>query len=383
MRIPLAWRNLVHQKTRTLVAVAGVAFALILVFMQLGFYGAVQATATILYDKFEFDILIVSSQYLDIHRPRQFSNDRLYQARTTPGVERALSVGIGYQRWRNPDDPSRRRAIMLLAFDVGDPIWRYDQFDRADQVESVFLKLRNPESVIIDRRTRKDFGSQDVGIVSELGRTRAKIVGQVTIGTGFGADGLLLISHSMYRETLGIDSTKMVNLGLIQIAKGVDVDTVVADLRSRLPADVQILSRPELEARETHHWVSETSVGIIFTIGVVVAFIVGVVFVYQVIASDISNHLHEYATLKAVGYPNSYLTGVVLKQAVFLALMGYVPSVIVSLGLYSLTRSVAQIPIDMSVPIAALVLVLALAMCCFSGLLALRKAKSADPADLF
>jgi putative ABC transport system permease protein len=138
-----------------------------------------------------------------------------------------------------------------------------------------------------------------------------------------------------------------------------------------------------MEAREQDHWARQTSIGIIFSLGVLVAFTVGIVFVYQVISSDIANHLPEYATLKAMGYSNSYLSGVVLQQAVILSLLGYVPALAISLLLYGLTTRFAHVPIEMNPERALFVFVLAVAMCALSGLFSLQKIRAADPADLF
>ena len=96
--------------------------------------------------------------------------------------------------------------------------------------------------------------------------------------------------------------------------------------------------------------------------------IVGVVFVYQVISSDIANRLAEYATLKAIGRTNRYLAMVVLQQSLLLAVLGYVPALLISLGLYSLTEAQAHLPMDMPWPRMLGVFVLAVTMCSASGL---------------
>ncbi len=126
-----------------------------------------------------------------------------------------------------------------------------------------------------------------------------------------------------------------------------------------------------------------TSVGVIFQMGVFVACIVGVIFVYQVIATDITDHFAQYATLRAIGYSPGYLSGVVLRQALALAVLGYVPGLLVALALYALGREEANLLMSMTWQRAVGVLLLSIAMCSFSGLLALRKVKAADPAELF
>jgi putative ABC transport system permease protein len=135
--------------------------------------------------------------------------------------------------------------------------------------------------------------------------------------------------------------------------------------------------------KETRFWVDKTAVGKIFSFGVIVALVVGTVFVYQVLSSDITNRYPEYATLKAMGYSRGYLSWLVVQQAMLYAVLGYVPGLVLAFGLYWLAASSIGLPIGMTWDRAVVVLLLALAMCTFSGLLAMRKVQSADPADLF
>jgi putative ABC transport system permease protein len=149
------------------------------------------------------------------------------------------------------------------------------------------------------------------------------------------------------------------------------------------PADVEVLTREVVNQREKQRWVHETPLGQIFNLGVWVALLVGVAIVYQVLSSDIANMIREYATLKAMGYSNAYLTSVVLTQSVLLAIVGYLPSLAAAWGLYALVEYLSGMPMELTLKIAAMVAVLTVAMCMLSGIAALRKLYQADPADLF
>jgi putative ABC transport system permease protein len=179
---------------------------------------------------------------------------------------------------------------------------------------------------------------------------------------------------------LSLDST---SLGLVKLKDGADPQATAAELRAALPKDVSVFTRAEIMEREGRFWVNQTPVGTIFNFGVLVALIVGVVFVYQVISSDIANRLTEYATLKAIGHTDRYMSLVVIQQALFLAVLGYVPGVLIALGLYALTAAQAYLPMEMTWPRLLGVFALAVIMCSLSGLLALRKVSAADPAELF
>jgi putative ABC transport system permease protein len=378
-RTPLARLNLLHERTRTLVAVAGVAFAALLIFVQLGFLGAVRATATLVYDRLDFDVAVLSSEYQDLVRAGTFPRDRLPRVRGLPGVESVKPLSVWGIQWLNSENENRgRRGILVIGIDPADAPLKHPEL-----TPELLGKLRQPDTVLIDRRSREEFGSQEPGTTAELGTLPVTIVGSFELGTGFGADGLVIASQETYARAFGPPSGQTVSMGLVKLTSPTEARQVAAWLNERLPADVQAVARDDLFDREREHWVQDTSLGKIFVMGVALAFVVGVVFAYQVMASDIGNRLGEFATLKAMGYSDGYVNRVVLQQAVLLALAGFVPGVLAASGLYALTRRFAKLPITMTWETAGLVLSLVIVMCTASGFLALRKVRAADPADLF
>ena len=384
MRIPLAWLNLVHGKTRTALAVAGVAFAVVLIFMQLGFLGSAEQSATLVFDSLDFDVLLRSRHYLHLIASRTFPRDRLDQAESVPGVARATPMYLVSDFWRNPHDGSKR-AMLIIGVRPGDPVFR------VQEVQRKLSMLTVPEFVLVDCKSRQEFGPQDrrrfcdadIGTETELAGQRVRIIEHFTLGMGFVADGAVLTSVRGFQRFRPRQAPDNVSFGLLKLEPGVDPDQVAAVLEAYLPDDVEAVTRADVLGREVRHWVWETSIGLIFQLGVVVALVVGTAIVYQVLSSDVTNHLPEYATLKAMGYSGNYLASVVLQQAVVLAVLGFLPGLAVSVGLYALTRAAARIPIDMTTNRVLFVLALAVVMCTISGLGALRKVRSADPADLF
>lgn len=389
MKTPLVLLNLLHQPVRTLVAILGVAFAVLLVFMQLGFYGSAETAANTLYRALDFDLVLISNNYLNTTRPRSFPLPRIYQALQHQDVDAIAPLYIDWQTWRIQDRSHQRRAILVVAFHLDDPVFLARVFSR-EPAEQCLNRLRAPDTVLVDTSTRDYFGPRGIGQETELNQTRIQVVGEFTIGTGYGADGMILTSDRTYERLTGPRALTQPALGLIRLkpaarGRAAAIKTeLTRTLYSMEPRDeVRVLTRAEIEAHERYYWMHRTSVGIIFQMGVFVALIVGVIFVYQVIATDISDHFAEYATLRAIGYSPGYLSSVVLRQAVFLAVLGYVPAFIAALGLYALGRQQAQLLLSMTPPRAGGVLLLAIAMCSLSGLLAMRKVKAADPADLF
>jgi putative ABC transport system permease protein len=393
MKTPLVLLNLLHQPRRTLLAVLGVAFAVLLIFMQLGFYHYAESAATALYDALDFDLVLLSSNYLSTTRPSSFPVERLYQARQHPDVASVTPLYIDWQGWliKKPGGP-QRRVILVLAFPLDTTPFRPEVF-QDEPANECQKHLHVPDTVLMDTETRNSFGppqQRRVGEETELNQTRIRIVGRFTIGTGLGADGMVLTSTETYAHLRSPQALRRPALGLVRLqpqAKG-RANKIQRELNqafySAYPHDeVRLLSRQEIKQKEQDYWMYRTSVGIIFLIGVFIALIVGAIFVYQVIATDIADHFAEYATLKAIGYPGSYLNGMVLRQALVLAVLGYLLAYPAALGLYELARHNYQLPLSMTRLREAAVLLLAIAMCSVSGLFALRKVKAADPADLF
>lgn len=383
----LAWRNLAHKRGRTAVAAAGVAFAVVLVFMELGLYGGVSRTATQLYDVLRFDLLLTSSEYVDIGRTSEFPRGRLAQARGAAGVRDVLPLSIGVGSWWMP--AGGLRSINLLGAPpdrLADLFALPRVFPDPAAAQAAGAALGGPDAVLFDVRSKPEFGrAADLLAGAHTLRfsgRQVNVAGTFNLGTGFSWNALLLTTEERF-AALTFRPLDRVCFGLIQLDPAADPAAVQATLRATLPSDVQVLTRGEMEARERRHWLRLTSIGQFLLVAVVLAVVVGVIFVYQMMAADIRAMLPEYATVKALGYRPPYLTGVVLAQAAFLAGLGFAPGFAATFGLYALARDVGGIPTEMSAERAVLVLALTTGMCLASGLLAVRKVHLADPADLF
>ena len=406
----LAWRNLLHKGGRTAVAAAGVAFAVVLVFMELGLLDGVGRTAGVLYDNLRFDLLVVSSEYLDVARASDFPRGRLAQARAADGVADVQPLSLGVGSWRQPArrtllgadlPPGGTRSINVL----GAPPDRLGEvfavgpgrvFESEADARSAGEALGRLDTVLFDVRSKPEFGtfeqlaaipasgSGDGGdrAAVRLNGRRAEVVGRFRLGTGFSWNGMLLTSEETFGRLVPSRPGR-VTFGLVTVTPDADVASVQRSLKATLPPDVQVLTRDEMAARERRYWLRLTSVGQFLLMAVILAVAVGVIFVYQMMAADIRAMLPEYATVKALGYRPAYLTGAVLWQAVLLAGFGFAPGFAAALGLYAVARNVGGIPVYMTPDRAAIVFALTAGMCLASGLLALRKVHTADPADLF
>lgn len=381
-RIPLAWLLLTRQPVRLAVALAGIAFAGILMFMQLGFRDGLFDASVTIHRLFDTDLVLISPRSSSSVSMAGFPRRRLVQAMADPDVEGITPVHWNLLLWRNPDTKATR-SILTLGFEPADPLFT----DPSLAPKAKLLQDRG--RVLFDELSRPEFGPvaewfrSGRTVESEINGKKVRVAGLVGLGTSFGADGNLLTSQETYLQLLPNTPPGSIEVGLIRLQAGADADEVVERLKRDLPDDVSVLTKTGFIAFEQNYWRSSTSIGFIFTLGAAMGFVVGCVIVYQILYSDVSDHLPEYATLMAMGYRLPTLLGVVAREGILLAVFGYLPAYAAGQGLYLLVRNATQLPVSMNLTRALTVFIMILVMCMGSATLAMRRLGDADPAEIF
>ncbi len=381
-RTSLGWLQLSHDKGRMLVAVAGIAFADVLMFMQLGFQNALYTSNTRLHQSLETDLVLIHPQARNLINLSSFPRRRLYQAMNVPGVKSAEPLYVKIANWKNPET-RRETSLMVVGFNPDRPAFALPE------VNQNLSAIKLPDTVLFDRASRGDYQgtiaqiAEGKAVKAEVERRTMNVSGLFTVGASFAADGILMTSDQNYLRLFARQNAASVNAGLIQLQPGADPVEVQQVLKAYLPDDVKVLTKQEFIDFEKNYWAKNTAIGFVFNLGVAMGFVVGVIIVYQVLSTDVSDHMGEYATFKAMGYRNVYLLGIVFEEALILSLLGFLPGVGVSFGLYSLTRNATNLPLYMTLLRAVIVLLLNVIMCTISGAIATRKLQAADPADMF
>jgi putative ABC transport system permease protein len=382
LAIPLAWLQLRKEKIRLVVAMAGVAFAVILIFMQLGFRNAMLESAVRYHKQLLYDLAMISPKTQFVGLTQSFSRRRLYQALAAEDVESVSAMYLEQGSWKNPWEHNTR-PILVVGIDPADRVFALPE------VERELSTLQLPDVALFDADSRPEFGrvaakfTEDGVVHGELNNRRVTIRGLFRLGSSFGIDGNLVTSDLNFLRLFPDRPPGFVDIGLIALRAGSNLPVVRDRLVSALEGDVLIVTREEFIEREVTYWTTTTPVGFVFGFGAIMGLIVGGVVVYQILFADVSQHMREYATLKAMGYSNAELSAVVLQEAAILAVLGFVPGLLVALGLYELTAEAIRQPLEMTFVLSVLVLLLTLAMCSLSAFVALRKVRSADPAEIF
>lgn len=380
--IPLAWLQLIREKVRLLIAIAGITFAVVLMMMQLGFRDALFDASVMLHRNLNADIVLISPQSTNLFALKSFSRRRLVQAGGIDGVQSFSPVYIQLALWRNPETRGTRQ--ILVAGIVPDDY----PFALAGLKEQQSV-LKQPDVVLFDQLSRAEFGPvaqwfrDGKPVETEIQERKVTVKGLFSLGASFAADGNLITSDLNFRRILSARSPGLIDLGLVTAEPQVDVEALKQRIQDTLPDDVLVFTKAGFVAFEQKYWQSSTAIGFIFTLGSVMGFIVGTVIVYQILYTDVSDHLPEYATLKAMGYKSRFLFAVVLQEAIILSFLGFIPGLLSSFVLYSLIKNATALPIAMTLGRVTLVFGLTALMCVSSGAIAMRRVQAADPAEIF
>ena len=395
-KTPLAWHNLTHDWRRLSMAIAGVCFAILLMFVQRGFQHALFDSQVKIIDDLNpelADIIILSKARYALPTGLRFPLVRLQQASSTPGVQAAYPLYLESEVSLLKKAGHFSHPIRVIGVDLEASLFQNEAIGRS------VTDLQSPDTAIIDidsKRTKFPFSLDQPLMLKEeeaqLAGRPVQLVGSFSLGRDFATtEGNLLMSDRNFAayfpfRAAGSDPLSVVDVGVVQLEEGFDPAEVVASLEQEYKHtnDVVVLTREDFRQREVRFWDRATPIGIIFITGTILGFVVGMIICYQIIYSDIADHLAEFATLKAMGYTKGYFIRLIVRQSIYLSLLGFIPGVLLSWGVFQVVSASAGLMMSMT-PLhrVALVLVLTMVMCISSGLLALRKLEAFDPADLF
>jgi putative ABC transport system permease protein len=381
-RTPVAWLQLSHKPMRLLAAIAGVGFANVLVFFQMGLSGALYDSQKRPIQQINGELVLVPRRYSNLGEPLTMPRAQLARALGVEGVQAVTPLYIGKIDWINRDTRQKKQAL-LFGVNPDNPALKLPVLQEQRSL------LERPNGVFFDSGSKKGAGPVAQILASgqsydtELRGQSAKVVGIFKLGLTFAADINLITSSANFQTYLPEINNDDIQLGVIQLKPGVSATRVQATLQSFLEPSVQVLTIPQLLDREVAHWRRNTSFGLIFNLGVLVGLAVGAIIVYQILYSDVGDHLGEYATMKAMGYGDGFVVGIILQESLILASMAFLPSVLVSMGLYQVLVRSTGLLVTMTLSRAGLVFVMTLVICGASGWLATGKLRRLDPAEVF
>lgn len=382
--IPFAWLQLTAERKRFAAASAGMGFAVLMMLLQVGLHSGLYEQGVRPFRKFAGEIVVVSSQYEYLCVPRSFAADRLTRLKAFPEVDETMPLWLGTLPLKNPES-GLGRDVFVMAFDPAQRAFPDPEIDRERP------SLEAGDTLLFDRDSHKNFGAFGRmlgtpagrgGVRSELNEKAMRVVGTFELGQTLGIDGNVIAGRDAFMRAYPGSSADRIMLGLVKLKPGADADAVAARMRAMLPVDVRVFTMPEMIRAETEYWDSRTPIGVIITSTMVLSFIVGAVVVFQILYTDVSDHLPEYATLKSIGFPDGYFTKIVIQESVILSLCGFIPGAILTAPVYRFLADATGIPVVYTWTNLVIVLGTSLIMCVIAGLGATHKLAHANPADI-
>jgi putative ABC transport system permease protein len=381
-RTPVAWLQVSHNPVKLVIGVAGVSFSNILMFFQLGLLDSIYNSQCAPILRMRGDLMMVSAGYSNLGSLQRFDRSRLYQALGVEGVAGVSPLHIARGTWITPGT-REMFDIFVYGVSLSRPSLAIPELEENPS------RLQSLRQALFDRDSKEQYGPiakelQTKPYVNvEVNQKQLRIIDTFSLGATFAADANLIVSDNTYFLLFSDKNPSEIEVGLIQLQPDADPLAVQRALQPLMPKDVKVVTRPELAAMEVNYWKKNSAVGFIFSLGVLVGFVVGSIIVYQILFTDVMNSLPQYATLKAMGYTDGYVISIVIQQSAILAVVGFIPGFLASAALYALLANITKLAVVMTLSRALQVLLLTFVMCVGSGSLATRKLVQLDPADVY
>lgn len=378
----VAWCQLSYHRVKLAVAAAGVVVAVMLMLVQLGIRQGALDNSVAVARRVTADLVVVSPRTKTIFASAQFPRRLLYRLGSNPEVVAISEMYMGQGRLRNPWN-KLEFPVSLYGLDPGAKMMRLPGVERFEE------ELHDMDRLLFDGLSRSNYGpvkkylSDHDSIDVEVNLRKVRLIDSIDVGISINTDGNLFTTPANFLRLVPDRKPGSVDLGLIRLKPDSDPIKVRDSLRQYVGTEAKIVTRDELVAAEIVFIRENAPIDFIFGMGAAIGFFIGFVVVYQILYTEVTNHLPQYATLKAMGFNDRYLLMVVLNQSVILALLGYFPGFVLALGLYRIATRAIQMQFSMTAERAISVFLLTVIMCGLSAMIAIRKVRTADPADVF
>lgn len=370
---PLARRNLFHDKVRLGVTLTGIAFSLVLIAVQTGlFFGFAETTSHVI-DHSSADLWISSAGLQNFDSGAPFSERKLHQVLATEGVATAEKYIVQFGVWKKRD--GGEEGVEIVGFDprrsMGGP-WNV--------VAGRISDLRAADTVFIDELFMEKLGISQVGQTAEINGRRARVAGLTRGVRSFTTNPFVFTSfkNALGYSRLREDRTVYV---LAKLKENADAGAVKQRLLSRI-TDVDVYTTRELSSKTRFYWMITTGAGMTLIIAAVLGLVVGVVVVAQTIYATTIDHIREFGTLKALGASNGYLYRVIMVQAAYSAVLGYILGISACCAIAYASRD-AMVSIVLTWPMAIALFFLTLGMCVTASIVSISRITQLDPGSVF
>lgn len=375
-KVHIAPSLLFYRKKRLALSVSAISIAVTIMFMQLGFFNGFNDSQAILPPHFNADLVIMDENRVHMNKWDNMSRARLGQAFAFSEVTDGFPLYLGTVGLKNVHTGMTRR-IFVAAFPPDSNPFKVS-LDRETR-ES----LKRFGTVLFDLKSRPIYGVMEVGERVKINKRVYTIGGFFELGPNFSNDGMLMMSDDTWVNTVLGGMGDQISFGLLRVRPGTNIDSLKTVMQASLPSDTIVLTPEDMRVREIRYTIKASPIGAIFGIGLIIGFIIGIIICYQILYNEITDYLPQYATMKAIGYSNGFLTGVIVQEAALLSVVGFLPGLAGSYVLYRIIEEHTKIIMYFTAGRVIAILLLTVLMCIMAGSIVAKKINASDPADLF
>jgi len=372
--VDLATKSLLHDKLRFLITVSGVAFAVTLVFVQVGLFLGLMDNASLTIEHLDADLWVTSHNTANIDFSHTFSESYVKRVRSIPGVARADNLIVWFMNVSLPNGAVEGTEVYALE-DFGR--WNFPW----NITEGNLQDLRRGNYIVVDDSAKKRWGAFNVGEHREVLGRRLKIIGRSVNALSFTTTPLTFMDYRLAQSLNPSDLRGNTTYVLVKLAPGADVEKVRAELRHRLPYN-DVFTRDEWARHSRSYWVESTGLGLNMYLTVFLGCLVGIVVVAQTLYTSTMEHIKEFGTVKAIGGGNADIYSILAKQATIAAVAGFAVGAVMSYALRPVIEKI-NLKLVIPTPLSVAVFIGSILLCLGAAMISFRKVASIDPALVF
>lgn len=375
-KISIARKMLLHKKTRLAMSLSAMAFTVVIMLMEMGFFNGINDSQARLATYFNADLVMMDIRSIHLNKYSTMDRSRMMQALGFEGVVEVVPIYKGLAGMKNPQT-GLTKVIFVMAFPPDSNPLRLPDYAR------IRTALKKQGTVVFDSKSRRIFGKIELGQDIEIRDRKYRVGGFVELGPNFSIDGTILMSDATWLWGRWTEGSRQVAYGLLRTRPGTDIQALKHRILDRLPKDIIVLTPEEMRKREVLHTIKAVPLGAIFGVGMIIGFIIGVIICYQILYNEITDHMPQYATLRAMGFTDGFLRKTVVQEALWLSVLGFIPGLACGYILYGIIEYYTGILMFLTVGRIAIIFCFTICMCAIGGLIAVRRVTSADPASLY
>lgn len=374
MAVDLATKSLLHDKLRFLITVSGVAFAVTLVFVQVGLFLGLMDNASLTINKIPADLWVTSHNTPNVDFAHTFPETYVNRVRSIPGVQRADNLIVWFMNMNLPNGAVEGTEVYAME---DFPRWSFPWNVKEGNLED----LRRGNYFFLDDSAKKRYGAFEVGQYREILGRRLKIIGRTVDAKSFTTTPLTFLDYRL-AQSLSPDQLRgNTTYILVKLAPGADVEATRREIQRRLPYN-DVYTQSEFANRSRTYWVVSTGLGLNMYLTVFLGCLVGIVVVAQTLYTSTMEHIKEFGTVKAIGGGNADIYAILGKQAAIAAVFGFALGALMA---YAIRPLIYKIDLKLVIPMQFSVIVFfgSIILCLTAAMISFRKVASIDPALVF